>query len=162
MKKVILSILFVFTTVFTFAQKNVGIGTEEPKEKLDVQGAIKIGTTQSQNAGTIRWTGSEFQAYNGKNWLSLGSQFITSNQVPSEGKLLFWSNSGEGFFTVSHSENLFWNTRTNAFEVKGDLKANTLGNQAGNFTVNALGEIKAHSLQLGGNLIAENITAKTP
>ena len=39
---------------------NVGIGTTGTAEKLEVNGAIRIGNTTTNNAGTIKWTGSDF------------------------------------------------------------------------------------------------------
>ena len=50
---------------------NVGVGTTEPLEKLDVDGALKLGNTVNTNVGTIRWTGSDFEGYNGGAWQSL-------------------------------------------------------------------------------------------
>ncbi|MDA2922779.1 hypothetical protein MYX07_05975, partial [Patescibacteria group bacterium AH-259-L07] len=49
----------------------VGIGIANPLEKLDVEGAIQLGTTSGTNAGTIRWTGTDFEGYNGTSWRSL-------------------------------------------------------------------------------------------
>jgi len=49
----------------------VGVGTTSPSEKLELDGAIKLGTTTDTNAGAIRWNGSDFQGYNGSEWLSL-------------------------------------------------------------------------------------------
>ena len=49
---------------------DVGIGTV-PVEKLDVSGGIKIGSTGGTNAGTIRWTGADFEGYDGSSWNSL-------------------------------------------------------------------------------------------
>jgi hypothetical protein len=49
----------------------VGIGIEEPLERLDVDGAIRLGTTGETNAGAIRWSGSDFEGYNGSAWQSL-------------------------------------------------------------------------------------------
>ena len=51
----------------------VGIGIIGPAEKLEVNGAIKIGTTSNTNAGTIRWTGTDFEGYTGSEWKSLTS-----------------------------------------------------------------------------------------
>ncbi len=50
---------------------NVGIGTLSPSEKLSVFGGLQIGNTQSLNQGTIRWTGADFEGYNGNEWVSL-------------------------------------------------------------------------------------------
>jgi hypothetical protein len=52
---------------------NVGIGTTGPNEKLEVDGAIKLGNTTRTNAGTIRWTGTAFEGYNGTDWIKLGA-----------------------------------------------------------------------------------------
>ncbi len=50
---------------------NIGIGTKEPKTLLDVNGGIKISNSTDQYAGMLRWTGSDFEGYNGSSWLSL-------------------------------------------------------------------------------------------
>ncbi len=54
---------------------NVGIGATHPTEKLEVNGAIKIGTTTSTcdaaAAGSIRWDGTNFQGCNGTAWTNL-------------------------------------------------------------------------------------------
>jgi hypothetical protein len=49
---------------------NVGIGTQSPQEQLDVDGAIRLGNTAFTNAGTMRWTGSDFEGYDGSTWQS--------------------------------------------------------------------------------------------
>ena len=53
---------------------NVGIGTSNPTEKLEVAGAIKIGTTATATptAGTIRFntTTSKFEGYDGTAWVA--------------------------------------------------------------------------------------------
>ena len=50
---------------------NVGVGSSSPSEKLEVNGAIKLGTTTSTNAGTLRWDGTNFQGYIGGAWANL-------------------------------------------------------------------------------------------
>ena len=52
------------------ASGSVGIGTLAPAETLDVAGGIRIGNSLNMNAGTIRWTGDDFEGYNGSEWQS--------------------------------------------------------------------------------------------
>ena len=57
-----------------YFQNNVGIGTTSPQAKLDVAGKIKVGDDSvSPTAGVIRWTGSDFEGYDGSAWKSLTS-----------------------------------------------------------------------------------------
>jgi len=59
-----------------FFDGNVGIGTTRPpNQKLDVAGKIKISDDNATpTAGTIRWTGTDFEGYNGSEWKSLTAQ----------------------------------------------------------------------------------------
>jgi hypothetical protein len=57
----VLSILF--QSVLLCAQ-NTGIGITTPVEKLDVNGAIRIGNTSTVNQGTIRYNGGRFEGLN--------------------------------------------------------------------------------------------------
>ncbi len=50
---------------------SVGIGASTPSEMLEVTGAVKIGNSSGTGAGTIRWTGSDFEGYDGSSWNSL-------------------------------------------------------------------------------------------
>ena len=62
------------TTVRAGGDGNVGIGTASPTQKLDVAGKIKVGdSAATPTAGTIRWTGSDFEGYDGTQWVSLTS-----------------------------------------------------------------------------------------
>ncbi len=54
-----------------YFQGNVGIGVVTPTETLDISGGVKVGNTTNTNAGTIRWTGADFQGYMGGDWVSL-------------------------------------------------------------------------------------------
>jgi len=50
----------------------VGLGgVTNPQEQLEVNGAIKLGYTGQMNPGTIRWTGMDFEGYDGVDWKSL-------------------------------------------------------------------------------------------
>ena len=54
--------------------KKVGIGTNSPTQKLDVAGAIKIGTTDicdGNNRGTIRFVDDKFQGCRSTGWVDL-------------------------------------------------------------------------------------------
>ena len=44
----------------------------QPTETLDVNGAIRIGDTSNENAGTIRYSDGNFQGYDGSQWLPFG------------------------------------------------------------------------------------------
>lgn len=49
----------------------LGLGTTTPVEKIDIDGAIKIGTTTTNNDGTIRYTGTDFEGRKNGAWVSL-------------------------------------------------------------------------------------------
>ena len=64
MKNILLAIVSVsLSTTAIFAQG----------EKMEISGAIQIADSEgsSPTTGTIRWTGSDFQGWNGVNWVSL-------------------------------------------------------------------------------------------
>jgi uncharacterized protein (DUF2147 family) len=76
----------------------VGIGTTNPTQSLEVTGGVKLGNTplcDSSAAGTIRWTGSAFEGCDGSEWTALGGgggppsgTIIASSQdAPPEGYL---------------------------------------------------------------------------
>jgi len=75
------------------ASSNLGVGTTSPAEKLDVAGALRLGTTSGTNAGTIRWTGSDFEGYDGSTWKSLTS---TGGSLPpgNPGQTLRYGGAG--------------------------------------------------------------------
>ncbi len=70
------------------ATGNVGIGIAAPLQKLEVDGAIKIGNTTTNTAGSIRYDGTKFQVNDGT-WkdISVGggggiTGTLTAGQVP--------------------------------------------------------------------------------
>jgi Kelch motif len=67
-------IYFLSFTIFSFficTAQNIGIGTTTPKQKLDVNGAIKIGTTSTNLPGSIRYENGSFEGGTGSSWKSL-------------------------------------------------------------------------------------------
>jgi hypothetical protein len=81
----------IFVGSYPYPHTNeVGISVQNPKERLDVDGALRLKTTANTNAGTIRWSGTDFEGYNGTKWLSLtkknsiwnnGSNEMNENQI---------------------------------------------------------------------------------
>ncbi|MBS1592683.1 MAG: fibronectin type III domain-containing protein [Bacteroidetes bacterium] len=62
-----------FTQVLTLqhADGYIGLSNINPVERLDVAGAIHLGTTGNTNNGTIRYTGTDFEGRVGGTWRSL-------------------------------------------------------------------------------------------
>lgn len=89
MKKFNLAAGFIF--LFSNVQsQNIGMGTNTPEQKLDVNGAIKIGTTSQNVAGSIRYNAGSFEGGNGSSWQSLEglpSKAIIMAQEPDTGIL---------------------------------------------------------------------------
>ncbi len=80
---------------------NVGIGTTTPMDKLDVAGGIRLGNTTLNNAGTIRYTGTDFEGFTGGTWKSLTTPPLPSQWAgPTSGTL-----STAGDVNVSISKN---------------------------------------------------------
>jgi hypothetical protein len=75
--------------IFTvFANGKVGIGTTSPVEQLDVAGGVRLGNTTALNMGTMRFTGSDFEGYDGSVWRSMTSATTTGGTVISYAKTL--------------------------------------------------------------------------
>ena len=62
-------------------------GSEYVQGNLDVDGGLEVGNTTTETAGTIRWTGSDLEVYNGSAWASLTGEEVTvvtpSSPAPS-------------------------------------------------------------------------------
>jgi hypothetical protein len=56
----------------------VGIGSSTPNEKLVVNGAVVLGNNVNNLAGTMRWSGSDFEGFNGIGWVSLTNNILTT------------------------------------------------------------------------------------
>ncbi len=75
---------------------NVGIGTADPAQKLEVAGGLKIGHTNTGIAGSIRWDGNNFQGYNGSAWINFGSSGNTSLWTTTAGNSNNITNANSG------------------------------------------------------------------
>ena len=58
---------------------NLGIDIPNPIEKLEVNGAIRLGNSISEIDGTIRWTGNDFEGRKSGSWISLTQTNTISN-----------------------------------------------------------------------------------
>jgi len=93
---------------------NVGIGTTTPLEVLDVNGGLKLGSSSNTNVGTIQWTGTDFEGYDGSTWNSLTS-----------GSTTLWSQSGSDIYYNTGNVGIGTTTPGEKLEVKdGDLFIN--------------------------------------
>ena len=82
----------VHSTPETFTD-NIGISTENPQAKLDINGGIKPGYTDNQIAGNIRWNG-DLEVYDGLVWQSLvGWDHSATEDITMNGKRITGLNT---------------------------------------------------------------------
>ncbi len=77
---------------------NVGIGVATPVQKLEVNGAIRIGNTQGGDPGVIRYNNGVFEGYNGSNWVSFGVPLTLpyTGSATAGGSVFSITNNGGG------------------------------------------------------------------
>lgn len=141
---------------------NTGIGTLSPAEKLEVAGGIKLGSTGGANAGTIRWSGTDFEGYDGGSWRSFtetgeGMPSGTAGQtlrhngsswVPSS--MIFNDGSNVGINSLAPGEKL---------EVGGSIKA-AASVKASTFTAGTAssdGKVEVYGNGIVSNLLDSNM-----
>ena len=78
------------------SEGRIGVGTITPEEKLDINGGIKIANSTNEIAGVMRWTGSNFEGYDGASWLSLSGSSTNQWQNNSNGVHFNEGNVGIG------------------------------------------------------------------
>jgi len=86
-------------TGHSMVAQNIGIGTTTPQQKLEVNGAIKIGPTVTGNDGALRYQSGKFEGYNGGTWkvfTQLPAGTLVASATNPNAAL---SNSGFTFFT---------------------------------------------------------------
>ena len=86
---------------------SVGIGTNAPAERLDVAGRIVVAdsTNAASRAGTIRWTGRDFEGFDGLSWVSLTPMPVPDGMVYVPGGTfpMGWSGIAEPLHDVTVS-----------------------------------------------------------
>lgn len=65
-----------FDADYVLINGRLGIGTSQPVEALEVAGAIRLSANTGSQPGTIRWTGSHFEGYDGSRWDTLDFQYF--------------------------------------------------------------------------------------
>jgi hypothetical protein len=77
------------------ASGNIGIGTSFPVEKLQVNGAVRIGDAVGSNDGTIRYHNGDFEGYDGTSWESFTThkyqELLSYNRIFTERNMLVYS-----------------------------------------------------------------------
>ncbi|MFC2130581.1 hypothetical protein ACFLSQ_04045 [Bacteroidota bacterium] len=131
----------------------LGIGTNTPRETLDILGGLRVGNTTSTNAGAIRWTGSDFEGYddNSAQWKS-----FTKNPLSGEGEagqVTYWESST----FIAGDDNLFWDmtnhwlgigtkTPREVLEVDGGIRVgNTTGTTEGAIRWNGVDDFEGYN-----------------
>lgn len=105
------------------ATGNVGLGTLAPLEMLDVAGGVRIGNTSGTNTGTMRWTGSDFEGYNGSSWQSFTDTGTGTVPSGAAGQTLYHTGSGwaaaSNLFNNGTQVGIGTTSPTSEFEILG-------------------------------------------
>ena len=54
---------------------------QDAGEKLQIDGGIKISSAVASSAGTIQWTGTDFEGHDGTEWISLTNPTLDTNKL---------------------------------------------------------------------------------
>jgi len=88
--------IYLATNIFV-TQGNVGIGTTAPSQKLHVAGKLQVGNdAATPTAGAIRWTGTNFEGFDGSVWRTLDVQATSGGGWTEDmgGNKVYLTNSG--------------------------------------------------------------------
>lgn len=80
---------FLLSIKFSAAQ-NIGIGVTAPQQKLEVNGAVKIGSNDAITPvkGTMRWNNAtnQFQGFDGSSWINFGAAGSSNTGIGDQTK----------------------------------------------------------------------------
>ena len=138
------------TTTGNISADYIGVGTTTPSQRLDVAGAIQMGNTSNAEAGVMRWTGSEFQAYNGTDWNAFGSA----------GSGSLWSKSGTDLYYNDGNVGIGTGTPDYNLEVIGNASISQNLSVGGNITFE--GNILSGSGATSGGILNEATSNTNP
>jgi hypothetical protein len=82
----------------------IGINIKQPKAELDVNGGIKIGFSVTNVPGILRFTGSDFEGYNGTSWVSFSGASDSYWQKTTDD--IFYAQGNVGIGTEQPSAKL--------------------------------------------------------
>ena len=107
------NILFVVALLagHSIVAQNVGIGVPAPLQKLEVDGAVKIGTTATNQPGAIRYNAGKFEGGDGTNWKSfegtvsgvVGTKIYNNTDLINAGYSLFGEMPGVSTYNTSNT-----------------------------------------------------------
>lgn len=142
--------------------QNVGIDDNTPEQKLDVNGAIKIGSTASGVAGSIRWNGTNYQVWDPSippsgGWRNFG-----------DGPDADWTVSGNDMYSqVSGNVGIGTTTPNAKLQVVGTARVSGL-NVNGSYSLPTVDGTSGYVLQTNGAGVVSwqpetgDITSVTP
>lgn len=113
-------LLVIFSAIIVAGKllaQNVGIGQPSPQQKLDVNGAVKIGNTSTNQPGTIRYSGGVFEGGDGSSWKKLDglpSGAVVISETRSNSTL-----EGYGYTLLGYTDTGFAFLKTNIPTVPG-------------------------------------------
>ncbi len=117
------SIDSITTSVVLLPAYEVGIGViANPTQKLEINGAIKIGTTALPQAGVIRYTGTDFEGYDNGTWKSFtatsGSVSLTGDVTGTSAATVVAKLQGRTVAATAptNGQVLGWSTANNRWE----------------------------------------------
>jgi len=127
---------------------DVGIGTNNPTQRLDVNGAIRIANTTTNSDGSLRYDGNNFLGHHNGQWISLDNNVwseTSSSASYMDGKV--------GIGTTNPNSKLHVNADTNedAFRVQSNGSSKLTVGFNGGTSIGAFASAPANGLYVDGN-----------